>query len=245
MLSVLSIGYLIAQQEELRLYKETEQFKLFCTPVDDTVANEMLQTEEMFFNKLTKEFDHIYSKQVLIYIYPDLKTFHEAINWPDAPDWVIGNTTKDERMTVSPRNPGPAHTYDSVMRSNINGLVMLYINDKYKNHDAIPRWLCQGVSLYKAHFYSSENIAHKLTQNTLALPTLEQLESVDKNNTLAFDKLNGFKASFSMVQFIDQKWGWRSILALLEDYSKFEEIVGLTKDEFRDQWISFLKENHE
>lgn len=244
MLFVLTVSCLIGQPEELTLYKETERFKVFCTQIDYDVADEMLNIEETFFKQLSIEFDHQYNNRVLLYIYPDLASFHNAINLPNAPDWIIGETNnKNERKTVSPRNPGPKHSYDSVIRANKNGLVTLFIYDKYKNQSPIPYWLHQGVSLYKADFYSDKKIK-TLTENISLLPTIEQLEDIEKNNAIAFAQVKGFFVSFSIIKFIDQKWGWNSILELLNDYSKFEKIFKVSKQEFNDLWIKFLIANY-
>jgi len=241
MLSVLAVGYLVAQPEELMLYKETDHFKIFCTPIDNIASDEMLTQEELFFNQLVSEFNHTCSKQVQLHIYPDLISFHQAINWPDAPDWVIGHGTH-KRKTVSPRNPGPFHSFNKVMRANKSALTMLFIQDKYKNKKNIPYWFEQGVGLFKADFYANEKLSDLLPSDISLLPSLEQLEAVEKYNTKAFDKLNGFRVSFSIIQFIDQKWGWNTILELLENYSQFEEVVGCSKLEFKEQWLSFLIE---
>ena len=43
-----------------------------------------------------------FNSKIDVYIYPDLKTFHSAVNYPDAPDWVVGAASKNELKMVSP-----------------------------------------------------------------------------------------------------------------------------------------------
>ncbi len=107
----------------LKLYKETEHFQVFCLPIDNPVADKILQKQDGLFQQLSHDFKHYYDGKIIISIYPDLESFHKTISWPDATDWVIGKTTSTERIIVSPRNPGPAHSYDSVMKAQANGLV--------------------------------------------------------------------------------------------------------------------------
>jgi hypothetical protein len=226
--------------DELPLYKETSHFKLYCTAVDQVVSDDMLNHLEILFEKLSYEFEHNYSKKISFYVYPDLASFHQAIDCPDAADWVGSYVNENVIKTVSPNNPGPIHNYNSVMKSKELGLVAVFIYNKYPKHGFIPRWLHQGVGLYKANYFSS-NTLKSLDKNIDALPALKQLESINKEDDVAFNNANGFQVSQSLVQFMYEKWGWNSILALLEDYSKFEEILNVNKEEFHAQWIEFIK----
>ncbi len=240
---VLSTGCLVAQQTiELSFYKETDHFKVFCTPDDYSIANDMIKENEAFFVQLSHDFGHQYSSaKIPLNIYPDLKSVHQAINWPDAPDWLTGNHNNRTVNTVSPNNPGPEHTYHSVMKAQKSAVAIAFIDDKYNNQKHIPRWLLQGTALYKTNSFSN-NQTRLLLQEISSLPTLGQLERIEEDDK-AFRLLKGFTVSFSMVQFIDQRWGWDSVLNLLEDYSRFEKIFNISKEEFRDQWLEFLQNN--
>jgi hypothetical protein len=46
------------------------------------------------------------------------------------------------------------------------------------------------------------------------------------------------------VDFIKQKWGWDKVFALAADYSQFEKILGMSKDEFNNEFIAYLKQNY-
>jgi RNA polymerase sigma-70 factor, ECF subfamily len=226
--------------EALPLFKETEHFMLFCMPPDHSVAETMLNEAENFYMHLAKDFKGEFSTKIIMNIYPDLLTFHQAIGWPTAPDWVIGDDHHNIINNVSPNNPGPVHTYQSVMKSNKVGLVTVFVSDKFPTN-FIPRWLHQGVALYKAQFLS-DGVNKRLRQNISALPTFEELESIEEDD-IRFEQIKGFAISYSVVQFIEQKWGWDSILALLADYAKFEEILKVSKQELWSQWIRYLHNN--
>lgn len=221
-------------------YKETDHFILNCLETDQAATDELALQAENFYDQLTHDLNHNYSQKIEINIYPDVKSFHEATNQPTAPDWIIGKSEGNIIYSVSPLNPGPDHSADSIACSIKTSMTVSFIREKYNNHQSIPRWLHQGVGLYKAHYYpqASKIMAKQLDQ----LPTIEDLEKVAKNDSIGFDKLHGFGVSYSLIEFIDQKWGWATILRLLEDYSKFDEIIGISKSAFREQWIEYIKQ---
>lgn len=224
----------------LELYKETPQFRLYCAPLCRADAQDMLFCLEQYMHKISADFNHIYSETINVYIYPDLACLHRSIGWPDAPDWVIGSYDHHSMHTVCLCNPGPVHTRETVMVSRHVGLITLFIRDLYPHHAVIPRWLHQGVGLYKAGYFSKESII-KLKDHLPNLPTLEQLEKIDKSDGAAFNALNGFLVSYALVGFIDQRWGWSVIRQLLQDYDKFEQILGMNKQQFRQQWLHFVE----
>lgn len=222
----------------LPFYKETEHFKLFCIPQDREVSDVMLKNSEIFFGELSKAFHHNYSTQIIIKIYPDLSSFHNAINQPDAPDWVIGQTENNVDLRVSPNNPGPRHDYESAMRASKVGIATAFIQDKYPNKE-MPRWLHQGLALYKAQYPSVRQL-ERLINNIDQLPaTFASFEYI--NDNVGFEKFNGFSVSYSLVEFLDAQWGWDVVCALLEDYAGFEKILKIDKETFYQQWIQFLK----
>ncbi len=243
-LALLTSNAIAQSIDELPLYKETSHFKLYCTPVDQAVSDDMLNHLDILFEKLSKEFDHNYDAKISLYVYEDLRSFHQAIDRPDAADWSASYVNVGVLKTVSPNNPGPIHNYNSVMKSNELGLVAVFIYNKYPKHGLIPRWLHQGVSLYKANYFSNTTL-RSLNKNMDALPTLEQLESINKEDDVAFNNANGFIISQALVQLIYEQWGWNSILALLEDYSKFEEVLKVSKKDFYAQWIEFIQQYKE
>jgi RNA polymerase sigma-70 factor, ECF subfamily len=242
LIGLLTSSLMVHTLGALPLFKETEHFILFCTPTDQAVAEKIVNNAEMIYGQLAVDFKSECTSKINLEVYPDLESLHQALKWPDAPDWIACNYNIDIIRMVSPNNPGPAQTYDNVMRSNQSGVVATFIYNIYPHHSLIPRWLHQGVALYKMNRYSDKHLK-KLKENISSLTTFEYLEAIDKEDDITFLQANGFLVSYAMVQFIEQKWGWDSILALLADYTKFEEILKISKQEFWSQWIKYLQNN--
>jgi hypothetical protein len=187
-------------------------------PDDQIITDEVSAAADLFAEQLTHDFKHEYSTNIIICIYPDLVTFHHAIHWPEAPDWLIGKHGNNTINNVSPNNPGPMHTKESIMRSNKSGLVLLYMYDKYPHARSIPRWLFQGVALYKAQFYSFDK-AKCFTNDSDAYTAIKILENIDRHDTLAFDLANGFQLSYYLAAYLIDTQGWSGVLDLLDSYA--------------------------
>jgi len=47
-----------------------------------------------------------------------------------------------------------------------------------------------------------------------------------------------------LIDFIKQKWGWVAVLAIAGDYSNFEKILGVSKEEFNKQFVAFVVQKY-
>ena len=125
--------------------------------------------------------------------------------------------------------------------SSVNGsqpqthLTESFARDRYE-HAAIPYWLYQGLTLYLAHYFSDEEIAtFKRTAHTL--PTLQELENCSEQDDEHFAQINGFMASYLLVEFIDTAWNREKLLAIVQDYPNFENILRYLKKDVEKHWI--------
>lgn len=223
----------------LPCYKKSDHFNVFCIPLDHEVAEEMISEGERYLSQLAIDFGQAYNDMIDLKIYPDLAAFHGAIGWPDAPHWVIGRCWHRNIQTVSPRAPGPIHTYMGVMRIQRARLVEVYLHGIYTDFATVPRWLRQGVSLYVAGVYDPAYVQESIRRRDI-FPTLAELESTEKN-TAGFDELNGFFVSCSWVRFIHTQWGWPAIVQLLQNYEQFEVVLGLNKQVFGHRWAEWVQ----
>lgn len=228
-----STNFIFAQ--ELPLYRETDHFTMLCLPTEYSAADEILDESEIFFDQLSHDLQHLYSTPIIIKMYHDVPTLHQAIDQPEAADWIVGELEEHAYTIVNPYNPGPEHSYESIVKANNVQLAELFIVDKYP-HAEIPRWLHQGLALYLAHYMSDEAI-EKFKNNATALPTLEELESVSTEDNERFAELNGFMASYLLVEFIDKAWNREKLLAVVEDYANFENILRYLKKDVEKHWM--------
>jgi hypothetical protein len=224
-------------QSNLPLNTETDHFKLYCMPNDKEAAQKVLDVAEKNFKKLSADFKHTYSTKINLHVFPSLQDHHNAIGLPSAEDWLINKYFAETHsfFTVSPNNPGSFHSAKSILGLNMVGLTNLFIKDKYTN--SIPNWFCLGIGFWEAQFIDKK-IIKSLAQDHKTIPTMNEIQ----------EKLGSDSKScasvFSIIEYINQKWGWDTIIALLADYSSFEKILGVNQETFRTQWIKYLDSNY-
>lgn len=230
-----------SERTNFPLYLENEHFQIFCEEKDQAAANQMLQILESHFGKLSKDFEHLYTDKIHIHIFPTIEQFHEAIHWPSAPAWIVANSGDGLEphtfFIVSPVNPGTYHSFESILKISVVNLTKLFIADKYKKHS--PYWLRIGIAFHEAGMVQ-KNLTKRLIEvkNSKGLiPTLHQLETVPLEE---FNQIGGYSYAYALAEFIIQTWGWEKVLALLDDYSSFESVLEVSKQDFRELWINFL-----
>ncbi len=113
--------------DSLILAKESQHFDFYSTIDDTEVLDSLAATLENNYYRITKHLGIQIDTKIKVKVYPDLKTFHSAIQLPDAPDWVVGSCISDELLMVSPVNPGNSHTYQSLMQVIVHEFVHIAV----------------------------------------------------------------------------------------------------------------------
>lgn len=89
--------------------------------VIDQIDRELVKN----YSRITSKLKYCPRHKIIVEIYPELKEFHEAIGYPEAPDWVVGFAGNGKIQMVSPLNPGPQHTYDSLIKAAVHEFINL------------------------------------------------------------------------------------------------------------------------
>lgn len=228
--------------DDLDFYKSSEHFRVFCTAIDWPIVDDVLNREEAIFEQLSVDFDHTYSEPIILKIYPSIEAFQGTFPGGAFQAWAISSTSLGvgghTYCFVSPQNPGSYHTAESIMQLLPVGLTRLFIKDIYGTE--IPRWLSQGIGLWKAKCTYDKTLA-ALANNPAKIPSIQQLEEVDNK---VYVDLEGFAVSCALAEFLHQKWGWETMCALLADYEEFEGTLQISKEEFNQQFVAFVVEKY-
>lgn len=109
-------------------------------------------------------------------VYPDLSTFHQAVGEVDAPNWFMGTFEGNKLKIVSPLDPGPEHTYETILKSTLHLFTMWLISDI---NPLAPKWLCQGIAGYEVKQMPDEFIKNSTSEqiHNLVIPTFQELNS--------------------------------------------------------------------
>ena len=238
----LTISKLVGQNTDtLLLAKESQHFNFYSTNSDIKVLDSLATTLENNYSRITNHLRTQIDKRINVKVFPNLKTFHAAIKYPDAPDWVVGSCNGDELMMVSPLNPGSIHTYESLMQVIVHEFVHIAVSYARgdKGWTTLPRWLNEGYAQYEAGQVNDH--IRKIVQTSVIANTPPTWSQLDTLSVMEFGNMNGYGLSVTIVEFLVDTYGIDKLVLLIKEPENFEIIYGLSKNTLEKQWIQYLK----
>jgi hypothetical protein len=227
--------------DSLYLAKESQHFNFYSSRGDSKVLDSLAIALESNYSRITNHLGIQIDKKINVKVFPNLKAFHAAINYPDAPDWVVGSCNGDELMMVSPLNPGSMHTYASLMQVIVHEFVHIAVSNARgdKGWTNLPRWLSEGYAQYEAG-QINDNIRKSVEKSLIdkTPPTWEQLETA---SVMEFGNMNGYGLSVTIVEFLVVTYGIDKLVLLIKAPANFETIYGLPESTLEKQWIQYIK----
>lgn len=190
----------------------------------------------LFFEKILCVISKLYIKGE---IYPDIKSFHNAIEVPNVPSWVVGIGWENKIKMVSPLNPGGQHTYDSLMQVVVHEFTHIAISNINSGLESIPIWLNEGIATYEANQISNNDrsvIKEMLDNNNV--PSLSEMSSE------SFAEVGGYLFSYTIIEYIIESYGYDTIISLIKMPEDLENILENTINEFENNWKNYLQENY-
>jgi hypothetical protein len=227
--------------DSLNLQKTSLHFNLYSSDTDRKVLDDIAKALEDNYGRITEHLRTHFTKSIKVYIYPDTKTFHNAIQMPNAPDWAVGAGGINELKMVSPLNPGSVHSYASLMQAIIHELThTAVLNARGERGLAgLPKWLNEGYAFYEAYQmndYMRRTVKSRLLEK--APPTWIQLDTA---SIVEFGNMDGYAFSTMIIEFLVNKYGFEKLLNLIMTPENMDAIYGISKGDLEKQWIQYLK----
>ncbi|WP_127529322.1 RNA polymerase sigma factor [Paenibacillus kobensis] len=187
-------------------------------------------------DRILATYRHRPSQKIAIEIYPDLSTFHQAIGEPDAPDWFMGTYEHNKIKIVSPLNPGPEHTYKSVLRHTIGLFTMWLVKDI---NPLAPKWLTHGLSGHEAKQMSEDYIQYSTSEaiRNDAVPSFQALT----DDTWDFEKIGGYGFSNLIVEYLLHTFSSDALNKFIRNATDFQGAFQLSEAELHAKWVQYLK----
>jgi RNA polymerase sigma-70 factor (ECF subfamily) len=183
-----------------------------------------------------------FNSKIDVFIYPDVQSFHNAINVPDAPDWVVGAANKNELIMVSPLNPGSAHTYESLIKAIVHEFTHTVVLNFRKNGlVGLPNWLNEGYPYYEANQLSESQ--RKLVQSNLINNTTPSWSELEKADSYQFGDLNGYPISATFIEFLIESYGIDKLKQFIIEPESVKKIYNMSKEDLEVLWLKHLKQN--
>jgi hypothetical protein len=213
------------------LKQESAHFKVF-TQKEDNSVNDVLARAEEIYSQITTHLNFTPGEKMSITIFPNIDAIHQYWESPNAPTFLVnGCNDKGEVFLTSPTNPGPTHTYQSILRVSGATITRAIIKTMPKLH-ALPTWFILGYSLYES--------VPPYTQTLSELVKNDQLPSFGSLNDTT--KAPTFACARNLVEFLIKRYGMAVIPELVRDFSKFEQIIGFSQETFYTEWLKHIKE---
>lgn len=225
-----------AEDSPLKYRMETKHFKYYSYDSDTEILEELGKELEGKFELITSRLQYIPQEKIDVEVYPDVDTFHISMGYPDSPDWAVGYAGNGKVQMVSPNNPGPAHTYESLMKAVVHEFAHIIIRGHNKGE--LPKWLNEGIASYEARniYPIKEAISGEVKYN--------HVPSFDELNGNNFAERHGYQYSAAIIEFFLKEYDYDRLVELIKN-PDIEKVCGVTKEELHKQWVEFLKENYQ
>lgn len=225
----------------LVLQKSSRHFDFYSVGRDRDALDSIAAVLEENYARIVAGIGVEFKEKVRAFIYPDLKSFHAAIYFPDAPDWLVGAAGINEVKMVSPLNPGRVHTWASLMQAIVHELVHTALLNAlgHRGMLTLPKWLNEGYAYYQARQLTSE--MRKAVKSRLSGKALPSWSTLDSVGVVPFGNMGGYQLSTTIVEFLVNMYGVEKLQELLRAPEDLEILYGTTKANLEKQWVTYLK----
>ena len=222
---------------ELVQRKETRHFKYYCSQEDSICLDRISNALESNYHRILNDLSMTLNEKVEIKIYPSIKIFHkEVLGAADFPEWLVGTAKSGMISVVSPLNSGPAHDYESILKTVVHEFIHVLV--KRINPGRIHRYLNEGIALFEAEQMDKRKrdmVADVLLNENI--PTIDELES-------DFVNRGGYYLAYTIVEYIVAHYGFGKLVGLVRNPLAFQRVFGITKEEFERSWVEFLEKHY-
>ena len=196
---------------------------------DTQVINEILETLENNYTRIVSILQVELADKCVLYIYPSIDMFHQAIDETDAEDWLAGRFDNGTIKMVSPNNPGSEHDYDSVMAIAVHELVHLVA--EHVNNCA-PDYIAEGLATYLAG--QDENVKEFIQDDLINgnFPSMTQLKSM---------KEEVYHYGYAFIKYVMSEYGVDGVLKLYKSVD-VNTALNIDENEFHKNWKAYLTE---
>jgi pimeloyl-ACP methyl ester carboxylesterase len=226
----------------LSLGLATAHFEFYSEEKDSRVLEDLAKELEKNYAKITGHMRTEFKEKIRVYIYPDLSAFHKAVNYPEAPDWVVGAAGKNELKMVSPLNPGSAHSYESLMRAIVHEFThTVVLNIREHGAAGLPNWLNEGFAYYEADQLTTSQ--RRAVKSRILQKTIPGWDEIREANTSQFGEMGGYEISASIIEFLVQTYGSDKLNQFIITPGSVEKIYGMSESKLENMWMDYMIKN--
>jgi hypothetical protein len=214
---------------------ETENFKFVFNQQDESFVSHFSQKIETARPQLLEDFELQDVPTTIFKIYPSLDTYHNGVLTPGAPESQKGRVwTENEIKLVSQSylkaEKGEVISDDLLIHEFIH---ILHWN-KIGEVNAIPKWLWEGVALYKG---------------CCSWGNVEELEYLKEGDYPSIREINWnsemqYELGYYIIEYVIKQWHWDNVLQLIESNGDIKNSLGISAKKFEEQFYQYLEDEY-
>jgi len=243
MIVILSAALQLFGQDTVLLKptKECEHFVFYSTSADVGVLDTLAVVLENNYDQITSHLGVQINKKTQVNIYPSVAAFHAVIDFPDAPEWVVGKGDLDSIMMVSPLNPGSMHSFESLMQTVVHEFVhtAVFYAQGEKDIKEMPKWLSEGYAFYEAG--QTNDYIRDWVEKAVAEETPPSWTHLDTVSDMEFGNIGGYQYSATITEYLIVTYGMEKIVQFIKQPEQMESIYGLSMDALEKKWLEYVK----
>jgi hypothetical protein len=203
--------------------------------VDISVLEELGDTLENNFERITKSLTLTIKDKIEVHVYADLSSYHNAIGKPGSPDWMVGSAYGNVIRMVSPENPGSYHSKASLLKVIVHEFTHVCVNTL---NSQVPIWLNEANAVYYARQILSPTYARQLyNENNEKIPTIGALAGNFEGN-------HGYQWAYTIVDYIISTYSGDSLRAFILKPSQWSILGASSQTDFDAKWHTFVMKKY-
>lgn len=202
----------------LTLKKSTEHFTFLYSEIDSISVGHIASRLERSYHKILSDFKIKEIPITRVRIYADVKSFHQGINFPNAPDYLLATAFgKDDFRMTSPHSVsgGDSLTLINYVAHEFMHCVHLHIDYAPNN----PRWLWEGVAMFEADWFVDPKGIDAIKNKQF--PPLATL-----NNGMEYE------LGYVIIEAIKDIWGFDTVINLIKKRGDVQAVLKLSQTQF-------------
>jgi hypothetical protein len=209
----------------------TIHFKIFYTPLDDRNVQEIADSLEKSYPRITTHLQSGDLPMVNVHLYVDGTALNKAN--PNIPAWAVGLATSVSEIHII--SPNETHQdYQNMIRNTVHEFahcVSMQINPRIANN---PRWLWETVADYEANLpWDPKMLQYLVDQKPPSLNELNQ-----------FSNTRIYEVAHFIGQYIEDSKGPEGFKGLILNNGNLRDTFNMTDEEFTKAWFEFVKKKY-
>lgn len=205
----------------LTLKKSTEHFTFLYTEIDSINVRHIAGRLERSYDKILNDFKIENIPVTMVRIYPDIKSFHQAINFPNAPDYILATAFgKDDFRMTSPNSVSQEDSLTLIQNVTHEFTHCVHLNIDYSPNN--PRWLWEGIAMFEADwFFDPQEIDIIKNKQFPPLATLNNGQE--------------YELGYAIIEAIKDIWGFDVVIDLIKKRGDTQVVLQISQNQFEEK----------